>query len=69
VIPTGYEDPIGPIHIGALVFMGVHLIDNADLEQLSAACARLGRYEFQFAMLPLIIRQGTASPVNPVAIL
>ena len=51
-----------------LVAMGAHLIDNADLDALGAACARLSRYEFMFTMLPLILERGTASPVNPVAI-
>ena len=58
-----------PIHVGTLVMMGIHLIDNADLEALSAACARHNRYEFLFAMAPLILERGTASPVNPLAIL
>ncbi len=69
VLPTGYgRELIFPIHVGTLVMMGIHLIDNADLEALGAACARTGRYEFLFAMLPLILERGTASPVNPVAI-
>jgi kynurenine formamidase len=58
-----------PIHVGALVMMGVHLLDNADLEALSAACAKHRRYEFLFAMAPLILERGTASPVNPLAVL
>jgi len=48
--------------------MGVHLIDNADLDALSEACARNKRYEFQFVMAPLILNRGTASPVNPIAL-
>jgi kynurenine formamidase len=69
VLPTGYgNELIFPIHVGTLVAMGVHLIDNADLEALGAACARNARYEFMFTMLPLILEHGTASPVNPVAI-
>jgi kynurenine formamidase len=58
-----------PIHVGALVMMGVHLLDNADLEALSAACAKHQRHEFLFAMAPLILERGTASPVNPLAVL
>jgi kynurenine formamidase len=58
-----------PIHVGALVMMGVHLLDNADLDALSTACAKHGRYEFLFALAPLILERGTASPVNPLAIL
>ena len=69
VIPTDYQEPLRmPIHTGTLVMMGVHLIDNADLEALAQHCAREGRYSFMFSMLPLILERGTASPVNPVAI-
>jgi kynurenine formamidase len=70
LIPNGYSGELSmPIHVGTLVMMGIHLIDNADLEALSAACARHNRYEFLFAMAPLILERGTASPVNPLAIL
>ena len=64
----GQERITAPKLIGMLVAMGVHLIDNADLDALGAACARTARYEFMFTMLPLILERGTASPVNPVAI-
>ena len=57
-----------PIHIGTLVVMGIHLIDNADLEALSKQCAKLRRYAFQFVMAPLLLKRGTASPVNPLAV-
>jgi len=70
LIPNGYGGELSmPIHVGTLVMMGNHLTDNADLEALSAACARHNRYEFLFAMAPLILERGTASPVNPLAIL
>lgn len=68
VFPSGYADVPFPIHVGTIAMMGVHLLDNADLDELAAACARLGRYQFQFAMLPLVLPRGTASPVNPAAI-
>jgi kynurenine formamidase len=68
VAPSGYNDVLLPIHIGTLVVMGVHLIDNADLDGLAETCAALGRYEFMFAMAPLVLERGTASPVNPLAI-
>ena len=70
LIPNGYGGELSmPIHVGTLVMMGIHLIDNADFEALSDACARYNRYEFLFAMAPLILERGTASPVNPLAIL
>jgi kynurenine formamidase len=68
VFPSGYDDVLFPLHVGAIAMMGIHLLDNADLDELAATCERLGRYEFQFVMLPLVLPRGTASPVNPVAI-
>ncbi|MGH8014409.1 MAG: cyclase family protein, partial [Candidatus Binataceae bacterium] len=69
IVPSPYgADNALPIHIGTVVVMGIHLIDNADLDALAAACARHHRYEFLFAMAPLILEQGTASPVNPLAL-
>jgi kynurenine formamidase len=68
VVPSGYDGVPLPVHVGTLVAMGIHLIDNADLDAVSAASARLGRNEFMFSMAPLILERGTASPVNPLAI-
>ena len=68
VVPSGYDGVALPIHIGTLVAMGIHLIDNADLDAVSSASERLGRNEFMFSMAPLVLERGTASPVNPLAI-
>ncbi len=68
VVPSGYTSQALPIHVCTLVMMGMHLIDNADLDALSEACARNKRYAFQFVMAPLILNRGTASPVNPIAL-
>jgi kynurenine formamidase len=69
VLPTSYDPPLRmPIHTGALVMMGVHLIDNADLDGLAEKCARDRRYDFMFSLLPLVLERGTASPANPVAL-
>jgi hypothetical protein len=35
---------------------------------LAHAAAHNDRYEFLFAMAPLILEHGTASPVNPLAV-
>jgi kynurenine formamidase len=48
--------------------MGVHLLDYLQLERLSTACERAGRWEFLFVAAPLRITGGTGSPVNPLAI-
>lgn len=67
--PSGFEAPQGlPIHIVGIVAMGLHLLDNADLEALAVACAERGRWEFQLIIAPLILERGTGSPVNPVAV-
>jgi kynurenine formamidase len=69
VVPSGLDNVPLPIHVGTLVVMGIHLIDNADFDALASACGAAGRYEFMFTMGPLILLRGTASPVNPIAIL
>jgi kynurenine formamidase len=68
VVPGGYAEIALPIHTCVLVMMGLHLIDNADLDVLAETCARNSRYAFQFIMAPLVLKQGTASPVNPLAL-
>jgi kynurenine formamidase len=69
VMPSGYGRGLNlPVHTSTLVWMGVYLLDNADFEAVAELCARDGRYEFMFAMAPLVLEHGTASPVNPIAI-
>lgn len=58
-----------PIHVLGLVGMGLWLIDNMDLEELSRRCAALNRWEFTLILAPLRIWRGTGSPVNPIAVL
>lgn len=60
-----------PVHLHAVAIphMGLPLLDNADLEPLAAACNHAQRWEFLFVVAPLVIRGGTGSPVNPIAVL
>jgi kynurenine formamidase len=58
-----------PIHSVAIPHMGLPLLDNANFEELAAACAELGRFEFLLAIAPLVVIGGTGSPVNPIALL
>lgn len=58
-----------PIHETALVGMGVHLLDNLALRDLSEACAESQQWDFLFSALPLRVQGGTGSPLNPVALL
>ncbi|MDP4507470.1 cyclase family protein [Nonomuraea turcica] len=69
VRPSPVEGLHSPVHALAITAMGVPLLDNLDLEPLSAACADADRYEFLLAVAPLNIPGGTGSPVNPVAVL
>jgi kynurenine formamidase len=73
VRPSGYPTgpgrcPMGPVHVVGIVAMGLWLLDNCDHEALAEACARHGRWEFQFLIAPLALHHGTASPVNPLAV-
>ncbi|MFE2875849.1 cyclase family protein [Streptomyces roseus] len=67
--PSPVEGVHSPVHALAVAAMGVPLLDNLDLEALSAACAGAGRHEFMVVVAPLNVPGGTGSPVNPVAIL
>jgi kynurenine formamidase len=63
---TGWPYPIHQVGITAI---GLHLIDNMALGELSARCRELGRASFLFMMAPLRIAGGTGCPVNPLAVL
>ncbi|MEV4441205.1 cyclase family protein [Streptomyces sp. NPDC049577] len=69
VRPSPVEGVHSPVHALAVAAMGVPLLDNLDLEALSAACAEAGRYAFLLVVAPLNVPGGTGSPVNPVAVL
>jgi hypothetical protein len=57
----------GNIHDFALVGLGVHLIDNCDLEALSDAAAARKRWEFLLTAAPIPVPGATGSPINPIA--
>jgi kynurenine formamidase len=59
--------PPGAIHDFALVYLGMPLFDNCDLEALADAAAARKRWTFLLSAAPLPIRGGTGSPLNPVA--
>jgi hypothetical protein len=53
----------------ALPYLGMPLLDNAELDPLSLACHGEGRWEFFVSIAPWRIRGATSSPVNPLAML
>lgn len=68
VLPSRIEGVNLPIHTVAIVAMGLHLLDNLDLEPLAKACSSENRWEFLLTIAPLVLIRGTASPVNPIAL-
>lgn len=65
--PSGLDAAPWSVH-GVLYAYGVGLVDAVVLEPLVEACDRQNRREFLLLVLPLHIRGGTASAVNPVAV-
>jgi kynurenine formamidase len=68
VLPSRVKGVAMPIHTVTIVVLGVHLMDNLDIDALATACAEERRWEFLFTVAPLVLRRGTASPVNPIAV-
>jgi kynurenine formamidase len=68
VTPLPYPRIGNALHVVSLVGMGMWLIDNGNLEELSQACARYHRWEFMLTIAPLVLERVTGSPVNPIAV-
>jgi kynurenine formamidase len=58
----------GAVHDFGLLYLGIHMFDNCDLEALGDAAAARKRWEFLLVAAPLPIRGGTGSPLNPLAV-
>lgn len=57
-----------PIHVFAIAGLGVHLLDNLDLEALADVAAREKRWEFMLIAAPTPVPNGSGSPINPIAV-
>jgi kynurenine formamidase len=68
VTPLPYPQIGNALHVVSLVGMGMWLIDNGNLEELSQACATYRRWEFMLTIAPLVLERVTGSPVNPIAV-
>jgi kynurenine formamidase len=70
VVPSHYPELgiNGAIHGVGMGALGLWLMDNADLEELTVVCERLGRWDFQAIIAPLKLERATGSPVNPLAL-
>jgi kynurenine formamidase len=67
--PLPLERWASPIHSVAIPYLGLPLVDNAELDALGAACRELLRWEFLLTLAPWRFRGTTSSPVNPLAVL
>lgn len=68
VSPSGYERFSNPVHQVGIVALGLWILDNAWLDDLSEACAARNRWEFSILIAPLALPTVTGSPVNPIAV-
>jgi len=67
VVPSMVEGIGLPVHILLLTGLGINLLDNQDLESLSATAAKLKRWSFMLTIAPLAVKGGTGSPANIIA--
>lgn len=66
--PSAFERWTLPIHMIAIPYMGLHILDNAELDHLSKVCQEENRWEFMVTFAPWRYKGTTSSPVNPLAI-
>ncbi len=57
-----------PLHQIGIARMGLALLDCPSLTRLLHSCAELNRWDFLLSVAPLVVRGGTGSPVNPLAV-
>jgi kynurenine formamidase len=67
--PPVLDENSRPVHVFSLVYLGLPLLHNLDLEALAAACDARGASSFFFAVAPLNMPGTTGSPVTPIAII
>jgi kynurenine formamidase len=66
-IPSAVKDVDFPIHVLAIVAMGMPLADQCNLEDVAREAQKLGRQTFLLTMGPPRIKGGTGSLINPIA--
>jgi kynurenine formamidase len=68
VMPGENPGALFELHMVLIRDMGMTLAEMLDFEDLAAACAADGRYDFFYAGPPLQFTRGVGSPINPLAI-
>jgi len=66
--PPGQPGDTIPLHYVALARLGLPLVDGAQVTELAATCAELGRSEFLLTIGAIPVLGATGMPVNPLAI-
>jgi kynurenine formamidase len=66
-LPSPVEGVDFPIHVLAIVAMGMPLADQCNLEEVGREARRLNRQTFLLTLAPERIKGGTGSLVNPIA--
>tara|TARA_A100001011_G_scaffold285562_1_gene296105 strand:- start:1550 stop:1816 length:267 start_codon:yes stop_codon:yes gene_type:complete len=66
--PPLIKEEGSPIHKLSIVSMGMPLMDNLNLEELSKKAKLYSKWEFLVSVQPLKIDKGTGSPVNAIAV-
>jgi kynurenine formamidase len=65
---AGFERWASAMHSFAIPFLGLPLLDNAELDALSRACREEKRWSFLVTIAPWRFEGTTSSPVNPIAL-
>ena len=64
-IPSAVEGVDFPIHVLAIVAMGMPLADQCNLEDIAREALRLHRYTFLLTLAPVRIKGGTGALSQP----
>jgi kynurenine formamidase len=64
VTPSLVEGTNLPVHTLFINAMGIHLLDNQDLEALSATAAKLNRWEFMLTIAPVPVDRRHGIPAE-----
>lgn len=67
VMPSRVTDVPQPVHLLALIAMGMPIFDNCDLEEVGRVSEKLNRWDFLVTAAPIPVEGGTGSPLNPIA--
>ena len=66
-IPSAVEGMDFPIHVLAIVSMGMPLADQCNLEDVARTAHQLYRETFLLTLAPVRIPGGTGALINPIA--